>query len=148
MKAAYLLPVLTLITACATTNSQQQPLYMEFSQYSEKVNAQNIKTQYQNYFTQSPLAGESLDDPDVIDHLLFPRYMKTQTDSFEKTDKATGCLTVNGVSNEDEPMTFSLEYAATNNGWRINKILMAFFEDSTALPAQATCPNELRERSL
>jgi len=136
------------MTACATTAPEQQPLYAEFSRYRETVNAQNIKMQYPNYFTQAPLDGESLDDPEVVDHLLFPRYMKTKTGNFEKTMNTMGCLTINGFSGEGEPMTLSLEYAETNDGWRINKILMAFFESQTDLPEGATCPDELRERSL
>jgi hypothetical protein len=143
-----LLSAVALLGACTPVTPHQLQLYEQYARYGKTVNAINIKSHYQAFFTPSLLEGESLDDPEVVSHLLFPRLMPVQSDHFEKIEGTKGCLTINGVSGHSEPMTFSLEYIGTRNGWLIDEILVAFFEASADQPSRAVCPNELRRRHL
>lgn len=148
MQVFRLLPLVALLVACGVTNHQQPTLYSKYSRYSDTVDASNIKTQYSLYFTPAPLDGESLDDPEVVSHLLFPRFMNAEAEHFEAIQGKAGCLTINGTTDQDEPLTLSLQYAKTADGWLINKILIAYLEDPANLPDKAVCPDELRSMHL
>lgn len=139
--------------ACATKTSSP-PLYSAFTRYSTGVDERNLKIEYGNYFTPRPLGEESLADPEVVNHLLFPRYMRSESAHFEKVRGPTGCLTINGLSTEGEPMTFALAYTvkksaeASGEIWLIDEILMAFHESPSASPTAAKCPDELKNQGL
>lgn len=138
-----LLLVFPILISCITIKSESA-LFAQYSKYFSETNKENIKKIHFKYFSRDLLGSESIDDPEVIDQLLFKSYMKAPYNYFEiiKIDK--GCLTINGYDESNEPVAFNLEYVLLNNRWLINNIHILFLDDKSKFSKVAKCPRDYK----
>jgi hypothetical protein len=139
--AALVLAALS-ITSCATTHESSSVLYQEFSQYEKRANENNIIEVAGKFFSPALLGENYRTDPDAASQLLFKNYMVTIVDHHEKIDGQEGCLALNGYGEEKSPLIFSLKYVSSNGHWLIDKIHVAFVEDTADFVGSAKCPSE------
>jgi hypothetical protein len=130
------------ITSCATTHNSSSVLYQEFSQYEKSANKNNIIEVAGKFFSPALLGENYRTDPDAASQLLFKNYMANIVGRHEKIDGQEGCLALNGYDKEKSPLVFSLKYISSNGHWLIDKIQVAFVEDTTDFVNSAKCPSE------
>ncbi len=132
-------------TGCAIKEQKQINLYENYLMLDEAVKKSQIKKYRGNYFTSSYLAEVNLNDEKSLYLLNLSSYMGKVKSHFQKIKNNTGCLTINGIEDSGEPLTFYLEFKNKNNSWLVNYFQIQFMESNNKFPNKAICPNELKE---
>ena len=86
MKLIFFLIFPTLISCSLITNESE--LYLAYNKYSSLTDKENIKKVHSKYFSNELLGSESIDDPEVVDQLLFKSYMEKQYNNIETKKNA------------------------------------------------------------
>ncbi len=118
MKYLYVFIVL-FFTACSTLHKDVE-LYKEFEKYKQ-FSSKN--SSYTKFFT-NPIT-EKINENNKS-QLLFSQYMSKELNHFSITRENIGCLTINGLSAENEAIAFFLEYKNENDKWLISDIDISF----------------------
>jgi len=133
-----------IVTGCTIKEQKQIDLYKNYLMLNESVKKSQIKKYRGNYFTPAYLSEVNLNDKKSLYLLNLSGYMGKVKSHFQKIKNNTGCLTVNGVEDSGEPLTFYLEFKNINNSWLVNYFQIQFMESSNKFPLKAICPNELK----
>ncbi len=145
MKIPLLLFAACFMASCASIeNEPDDTLYSKYVMYSSEADEDSIKVLYSKYFSNDLLGSESINDPEVVEQLLFKEYMKNYSNHVEKIANRAGCLTVNGFDEENKPITFNLEYTAYHGQWLISDIHILFLDDESKFLDIARCPDYYR----
>lgn len=128
--------------ACCAKNGTNNSLINTFEKYRLNANKNNILSDWSHYFDSTVIGNEDINDQEIIDQFLFKSIMKRSINHYEKYDNGFGCLTVNGIDEEDRPIAFNLKYIYNNRNWLISEIHVLFAENSDQLSASAKCPSD------
>jgi len=131
-------------TGCAIKEQKQINLYENYLTIDEAVKKSQIAKYRGNYFTSSYLTEVNLNDKKSLYLLNLSSYMGKVKSHFQKIKNNTGCLTVNGIEDSGEPLTFYLEFKNINNIWLVNYFQIQFMGNDNRFPHKAVCPNEIK----
>lgn len=136
--------MLTLLFLASCTSSQHgSELYESYSVYKKETNHENISERADEFFSPSLLGPDYQTDSDAISQLLFKNYMAKVKSHYESINKSQGCLTINGVDAEGQPLLISLKYIKKKGMWLIDDIHLSFLERESHFFQYAACPNAL-----
>ena len=102
-------------------------------------------------FLVLPLLGPDYQtDSDAISQLLFKNYMAKVKSHYESINKSQGCLTINGVDAEGQPLLISLKYIK-KRGCGLLTIFISLFSKGKATffsmqPARMLCQTKLPKK--
>jgi hypothetical protein len=142
--------VIPLAACAAVTEPSDAPLYVAYQRYRQAVDGGQIVLQRAEYFTPKALNGLDITlDRDIRSLAIDADVVKTVS-HYEKGDGSRGCLTVNGYTRENDPISVFIEYRPSDRRWLIDssflnisekKVFNGFFD-------KALCPDEAQEEIL
>jgi len=124
-----------------TTNEY---LYKAYSEYSDKLNKQNVSSDHSLYFHSTLTKSVSNSNTRVMSQFLFHAYMHKELSHYEMIKGDTGCLTVNGIDSNKNMIAFYIEYKKMKEKWLILDINVSFIEKNENYGQKALCPNQTR----
>lgn len=133
--------MVTVIAICflvGCTATMPVSLYQTYSDYSTRVNADNVVALAPEYFSASLLSAE-LNDNSVKQQLLFKNLMAEPLQHAELVVGNSGCLAVVGKDSEQQPVQFNLGYRFEANKWLIDQVDVVFLEQLTELGSIGSC---------
>lgn len=139
------------IAACAAvTERLDAPLYDAYQRYRQTVIDGQIVPKRTEYFTQKVLKGLDITSPRETRSLELNADVDKPLSHYERVEGNRGCLTVNGYTREDDPITVFIEYKSSDQRWLINssflniserKVFKGFFD-------KVLCPDEAQEEVM
>jgi len=134
----YLCIFFALLVSSCTSLNKESTLYSNYEQYKESIlKSKSYIKYFSEVITNNINAGNE-------SQLLFSKYMSKELDHYERINNKIGCLTVNGVGDKNEPISFFLEYKNENKKWLISDIDVTFLEDKKNYNLKALCPKDVR----
>jgi len=139
-----LFSVLILSGCSSTSKSSLTKLYPVYLKYEKTTNEKNIVKLADNFFSSRMLkeleeAGSIADSKDL---LLFKNYIINKDSHYEKINAHVGCLSINGLDEENSPVILSLKYTLMNDSWLIDEIHILYFDSKEEFTKSAKCPND------
>lgn len=139
------------VVACAVvTERSDAPLYDTYQRYRQAVVDGQIVPKRTEYFTQKVLEGLDITSPRETRSLMLNADVDRALSHYEKVEGDRGCLTVNGYTREEAPISVFIEYRLSDQRWLINasmlnisekKVFKGFFD-------MVLCPDEAQARIL
>jgi hypothetical protein len=59
-----------------------------------------------------------------------------------------GCLSINGMDENNEPLSLHVEYKRENDEWLINYMFLHFLENTESYSKEAICPRVVEKKIL
>lgn len=136
---ALLIGLAIVISGCSSVVYQKKELYQAYNDYRTETNRDNVIALAPKFFTPKLLGSDYASKAYTVDFLLFKDSISDETSHFEKRMAGGGCLTINGLNN-DELVIINLGYKHINQHWLIDRIHLVYDENKPA--DQAFCPGE------
>lgn len=147
-----LLTLLTIpLAACALpTKGEETPLHDTYQRYRQTVLDGQIVAKRHDYFTPTVLKEIDLASLREIRSLRLNADIDRTLSHYEKITAERGCLTINGYTREDDPITVFIEYKSNDQGWLINSSFLNLAEKKSfrGFIDHALCPIEAREEIM
>jgi len=137
-------PLLVLLLYGCAHFSGSNSLYTEFAKYKTSVDESRLIDSYPLYFDPLLTGNIDIDNPSTASQLEFSKYMTREITHYEEVRNSKGCLTVNGVGSEDNPIAFYIEYKNIDNKWLISDIDVSFLDEIKEYKRKALCPSQTR----
>ncbi|MDH2435979.1 hypothetical protein QCD60_25950 [Pokkaliibacter sp. MBI-7] len=140
----------SLLVVTGSYAGQPSPLLDAFDKFSLEVNENNAFERGPSFFTKGFIEEAQFSkNPDVNKKSLLRLYtmhemLKKRENTFEMMEKggASGCLTINGYSSADEPLSMFILYKNSESHWLINQVHVDFLNEGDAFTDHAQCPQE------
>lgn len=139
-----LIPLLVIALYGCAHLTKHETFYSEFCKYSESVRDSNMIENYARFFHPSLTAGIDINEPSTRSQLQFSKYMDKEVAHYEVLHGDIGCLTVDGTSAENNPVSFYVEYKKENDEWLISDVDVSFHEGVGEYKNEALCPSQTR----
>lgn len=147
-----LLTLLTIpLAACALlTKGQETPLHDTYQRYHQTVLDGRIVAERHDYFTPALLKEIDLASLRELRALTLNADIDRTLSHYEKITSDRGCLTINGYTREDYPITVFIEYESNGQHWLINSAYLNLAEKKSfrGFIDHALCPIEAREEIM
>ena len=116
-------------------------LYVSYSALAESAIDHKILVEKEKYFSNQYLIEVAEDDKNTLFLLKITNYMKKVSSHFQRIENERGCLTVNGIGEDGEPISLFLEYKKERSLWLVNYIHISMLESPSEYVLLAKCPN-------
>lgn len=138
----FIVILLTILIYSCTSNGNSESLQSKYSHYEKNIDESNLFQLRSVFFSRGLLSDLNVNDLEVSEQLLFKSYMSKQLESFETIKGSIGCLTINGLDNDEAPISFNIKYINENENWVIDEIGVLFVDTPAEFSKLAKCPGE------
>lgn len=119
-------------------------LYGHYSEYKKSVDESKLIESYTQYFDPVLTSGLDVNKPSIKSQLEFSKYMVMEESHYEVMQKDKGCLTVNGVDENNAAVAFYIQYNRSNERWLISDIGVSFLDTRKKYEQKALCPEQTK----
>lgn len=133
--------IVALLAGCSQ-GDKEFPLFSSYESYLANANKDNIKLTYKEFFDDALMVGLDVNEPFIIEQLLFKDSMSKIISHKERIYENYGCLTVNGESHDGKPISINIEFS-NNQPKRLMKMVDILILDSKEdYSNTGVCPKE------
>ncbi len=101
----------------------------------------NIQSDVELYFTERAAKEMDWDQVNTIHWVLFKNTMTSTVSMFESHYGDYGCLSINGLNDKLEPITFNIEYVELDIVPKISIVDIMLLNHQDEYKQRAICPN-------
>ncbi|WP_157372684.1 hypothetical protein [Photobacterium marinum] len=130
-----------LLSGCSS-NYNEGSLFFFYESYLVDAKRDNIKLIYRDFFDDKLVADVDIDNPFIIDQLLFKENMKRIISYKESLYKGYGCLTVNGLDNDGKPIAINVEFSNHKPKWLMKDVDILLLDTKEDYSNIGVCPKE------
>lgn len=94
------------------------------------------------FFTKKYLSNFDTSDEKSLFLLNLTNYINEEISHYQKNNESSGCLTVNALDKNNEPVVLYLEYKNSDGLWLVNYTFIHLIENSDNYPKKVLCPRE------
>lgn len=132
----------SLLYGCSIFKTEQINLYEEFNRLNQEVENNTILPNRKDFFTAEYLKEVDPSNKNSLLLLNLPNYVHQEISHYQKSSDQGGCLSINGVEKNKEPISLHLEYKHENGAWVVNYMFLHFMENSDGYTKEALCPRD------
>jgi len=146
MKIMLSLIFVIFISGCSNlTTTKSADLY---DSYLKQVEFEKNNTMISNrvkFFTKKYLSNIDPLDEKSLFLLNLTGYVDHEISHHQKINGENGCLSVNAVEKNNDPIVVYLEYKNNGGSWLVNNMFIHFIESSESYTKEALCPQEAEQ---
>ncbi len=136
-----------IISGCSPYKYESVQLFDVYYKLRSEVKSGDILRQKDNYFTSEYLLGVNANDNKSGYILRLTGYIERSISHYQSIAGDSACLTINGLDENNEPLSLHVEYKKYNRKWLVNYMFVHFLESSKDFSKSVICPREA-ERNL
>lgn len=135
------LVIIAFLAGCSQ-GYKEVSLFSSYEMYLANAKRENIKLTYKDFFDEALMVGLDVNDPFIIEQLLFKDSMSKIISHKEEIYESYGCLTINGESHDGKPISINIEFS-NHKPKRLMKMVDILILDSKEdYSNTGVCPKE------
>jgi len=146
----FYLPIILslLFSSCAALKTDTAQLYDAYNKLSQEVKNGEIVLNRSEYFTTNYLKEVNPNDKNSLLLLKLSNYIYKDVSHYQIFNNNMGCLSINGIDKNNEPLSLHVEYNKKNDAWLVNYVFLSFIENRSAYTKEAICPRDVEKSIL
>jgi len=129
--------------ACSILKVEQTDLYKEYVKQTQAVKNNTIVANRKLFFTSEYLKEVDLTDEKSLLPLKLSKYIHQVSSHYQKLEGQKGCLSVNGIEINEDPVTIYVEYKKEQDLWLVDYMFLHLVENYEDYAKEALCPREV-----
>ena len=150
IRVKFYLPIILslLFSSCAALKTDTAQLYDAYNKLSQEVKNGEIVLNRSEYFTTNYLKEVNPNDKNSLLLLKLSNYIYKDVSHYQIFNNNMGCLSINGIDKNNEPLSLHVEYNKKNDAWLVNYVFLSFIENRSAYTKEAICPRDVEKSIL
>ncbi len=143
MKLFVSLMLSLVLYGCSTLKTEQTDLYEEYIKQTQAVKNKTIVSSRMSFFTNEYLKEVDPDNEKSLLLLNLSEYVHQAFSHYQKITDQKGCLSINGIDLNKDPVSLHLEYKKEKGVWLVDYIFLHLIESREDYAEKALCPREV-----
>jgi len=143
MKLFVSLMLSLVLYGCSMLKTEQTDLYKEYIKQAQAVENNTMVSNRSSFFTSEYLKEVDLADEKSLLVLNLSKYVHQEFSHYQKIEGQKGCLSINGIENNKDPVSLYLEYKKERGLWLVDYMFLHLMESSEDYAKEALCPREV-----
>jgi len=143
MKFFVSLMLISVLYGCSTLETEQTDLYENYSQQAKAVKNNTILARRESFFTSEYLKEVDPDNEKSLLLLKLSQYIDQEISHYQMLDNQKGCLSINGVELNKDPVSLHVEYKKEQGLWLVDYMFLHLIESREDYVKKALCPREV-----
>ncbi len=143
MKLFVSLMLTMILYGCSVLEPEQVDLYENYTKQTQAVKNNIILENRKLFFTNRYLKAVNPDDEKSLLLLKLSQYVDQEVSHYQKMDAQKGCLSINGIELNKDPVSLHVEYKKEHGLWLVDYMFLHLIESSEDYVKEALCPRDV-----